>query len=110
MTQTRKRYAASRKARYHYHHPRERSKKTYQENRAVESPQIDPTLKEIFSRIGTPDPVPFKPDPFQSEALDAIQRTDCLVTAPTGSGKTWIAEKAIQSIYERGGAAGTPLP
>ena len=103
MTHTRKRSIVSRKTRYHYHHPRERSKKTHQENRPTERPQIDPSLEKVFSRIGTPDPLHFRPDPFQSEALKAIQMTDCLVTAPTGAGKTWIAEKAIQSVYERGG-------
>jgi len=66
-------------------------------------PRIDPALEGLFSRIGTPDPAPFRPDPFQLDALAAIQRTDCLVTAPTGAGKTWIAEKAIQLIHEKGG-------
>ena len=28
---------------------------------------------------------------------------DCLVTAPTGSGKTWIAEEAIRSVFLKGG-------
>ncbi|MBW2648884.1 MAG: DEAD/DEAH box helicase, partial [Deltaproteobacteria bacterium] len=103
MAQTRKRYTTSGKTRYNYHHSRRRSKKTPQENRAAVKPQADPALEKVFSRIGNPAPAPFRPDPFQSEALMAIQRTDCLVTAPTGAGKTWIAEKAIQSIYEEGG-------
>ncbi|MBN2396864.1 MAG: DEAD/DEAH box helicase [Deltaproteobacteria bacterium] len=66
-------------------------------------PRVDPALEGVFSRIGTPDPAPFRPDPFQLDALAAIQRADCLVTAPTGAGKTWIAEKAIQLIHEKGG-------
>jgi len=103
MAQTRKRYSTSRKTKYNYHHSRRRSKRTHQENRAVVKPQAAPALEKVFSRIGKPDPAPFKADPFQSDALRAIQRTDCLVTAPTGAGKTWIAEKAIQSIYEKGG-------
>ena len=45
----------------------------------------------------------FRPDPFQLEALDAIRADDCLVTAPTGSGKTWIAEEAIRSVFLKGG-------
>lgn len=56
----------------------------------------DPKLKRIFGSIGTPEQIPFKPDPFQIEALKAIRKGDCLVTAPTGSGKTWIAEQVIR--------------
>ncbi len=66
-------------------------------------PQADPALSEVFSLIGLPEPLPFKPDPFQLDALKAIQETDCLVTAPTGAGKTWIAEKAIGLIHAKGG-------
>jgi superfamily II RNA helicase len=60
-------------------------------------------LKGIFAKIGRPVSTPFTPDLFQLRALDAIRRTDCLVIAPTGSGKTWIAEQAILSVFSRGG-------
>jgi len=63
----------------------------------------DAGLKKIFSGIGVPDQKPFKPDSFQIQALSAIKRFDCLVTAPTGSGKTWIAEQAIARILKNGG-------
>jgi len=63
----------------------------------------DPLLKGIFARIGRPVETPFSPDPFQVQALEAINRTDCLVIAPTGAGKTWIAEQAILSVFKRGG-------
>ncbi|TFG36966.1 MAG: DEAD/DEAH box helicase, partial [Syntrophobacterales bacterium] len=66
-------------------------------------PERDPGLNEAFSRIGRPDQTPFTPDSFQKEALEAIRQTDCLVIAPTGSGKTWIAEKAIEHTFKRGG-------
>ena len=65
-------------------------------------PGADTGLKEVFASIGVPQKEPFKPDPFQLEALSAIEETDCLVTAPTGSGKTWIALNAISRIYEKG--------
>ncbi|MFZ1984990.1 MAG: DEAD/DEAH box helicase, partial [Desulfatitalea sp.] len=68
-------------------------------------PGADAKLKKLFSRIGTPDPMPFVPDPFQLQALEAVQHADCLVTAPTGAGKTWIAVQAIARIFERGGRA-----
>ncbi|MEA3417563.1 MAG: DEAD/DEAH box helicase [Thermodesulfobacteriota bacterium] len=66
-------------------------------------PQADIRLKKVFSSIGVPKKSAFKPDPFQVKALSAIKKTDCLVTAPTGAGKTWIAEKAIAKIHANGG-------
>jgi superfamily II RNA helicase len=66
-------------------------------------PGSDAKLKKDFAFIGVPEKRPFEPDPFQLEALDAIEQADCLVTVPTGAGKTWIAEKAIARIYEKGG-------
>ena len=68
-------------------------------------PGADQSLKKIFSKIGVPEEKPFEPDAFQLQALEAIRESDCLVTAPTGSGKTWIAETAIRRIYEQGGSA-----
>jgi len=50
-----------------------------------------------------PDKKPFKPDPFQLKALSAIERADCLVTVPTGAGKTWIAEQAMARVHGKGG-------
>ncbi len=67
-------------------------------------PQAEPVLNGVFSRIGRPETASFfEPDPFQMEALETILNTDCLVTAPTGSGKTWIAEQAIRTVFEKGG-------
>lgn len=66
-------------------------------------PGADPKLKKVFSSIGVPEKGTFQPDPFQLQALSAIDRTDCLVTAPTGSGKTWIAQQAIARINAVGG-------
>ena len=68
-------------------------------------PSADPRLKKVFARIGTPPKRPFKPDPFQLKAVSAIRKSDCLVSAPTGSGKTWIAEQAIRHIRKKGGRA-----
>jgi ATP-dependent RNA helicase HelY len=66
-------------------------------------PEIEPALKSVLAKIGKPPRTTFIPDPFQLEALEAIKRTDCLVTAPTGVGKTWIAEQAIRAVFEKGG-------
>jgi len=65
-------------------------------------PEIDPRLQDVFKKIGKPLRTDFIPDPFQLEALEAIKHSDCLVTAPTGSGKTWIAEQAIASVLKHG--------
>lgn len=54
----------------------------------------------------------FVPDPFQTRAVDAfIHGRDVLVTAPTGSGKTWIAAQAMREVLSRKGRAfySTPL-
>lgn len=66
-------------------------------------PEADGELNPVFAKIGKPDTKPFKPDTFQLEAIEAIAHSDCLVTAPTGAGKTWIAEKAIARVLEQGG-------
>ena len=66
-------------------------------------PAADGRLKRVFADIGVPPSREFRPDPFQIDALTVIKRSDCLVTAPTGAGKTWIAERAIARIREAGG-------
>jgi ATP-dependent RNA helicase HelY len=67
-------------------------------------------LRDLLSGIGTPKPTPFKPDPFQLEALAALEFEDVLVTAPTGSGKTWIAREEIRRLLETGKRAWYTTP
>ncbi|MEP6944831.1 MAG: DEAD/DEAH box helicase [Acidobacteriota bacterium] len=67
-----------------------------------QSPQQLRAVERLLSGIGVPKPVPFKPDAFQIEALDAIELEDVLVTAPTGSGKTWIAREEIRRLLKAG--------
>jgi superfamily II RNA helicase len=59
-------------------------------------------VRELLEGIGTPPPSPFQPDPFQLEALAALEYEDVLVTAPTGSGKTWIAREEIRRLLDQG--------
>ena len=59
-------------------------------------------VDQLLAGIGTPPQTPFKPDPFQLEALGALEFEDVLVTAPTGSGKTWIAREEIRRLLESG--------
>jgi len=50
--------------------------------------------------------VGFRLDPFQHRAMDAIDRGESvLVSAPTGSGKTLIADYAVARAVEAGGKA-----
>lgn len=61
------------------------------------------SLRPVLDRIKTPEPSPFVPDPFQTEALESLDGSDVLVTAPTGSGKTYIAVEALRSVLQRRG-------
>ena len=56
--------------------------------------------------------LPFRPDPFQLEAMDALDRGhSVLVSAPTGSGKTLVAAYGVARAVAGGGKAfyTTPL-
>jgi len=86
---------------------RRRRKRSYpgpvQENQQKEfTPRVDRKLQNIFQSIGIPDVSPFIADDFQLEALEKIDQTDVLVSAPTGSGKTWIAVQAIRRVLAEG--------
>jgi len=64
--------------------------------------RIHRSLDQVFERIKVPESRPFTPDPFQVEALEALEGSDVLVTAPTGAGKTYIAVKAIELLFGKG--------
>ena len=78
------------------------------------SPNLSVTQKKnvekLLDGIGTPEAKPFIPDEFQLEALKAIETQDVLVTAPTGSGKTWIAREEIRRLLEQGKRAWYTTP
>ncbi len=65
--------------------------------------RIAPAVRKVLAQIGVPEPQPFTPDPFQLEAIEKVRTADVLVTAPTGSGKTYIAIEAIREIFLKGG-------
>ncbi|MDJ0819425.1 MAG: DEAD/DEAH box helicase [Desulfobacterales bacterium] len=88
---------------YKPYHPGTRRRHRPRKRRPQLKPGADARLKRVFAGIGVPSSSKFKPDRFQIDALAAIRHTDCLVTAPTGAGKTWIAEQAIARIHETGG-------
>ena len=53
-------------------------------------------LEDLLEGIGIPDPKPFIPDDWQREAVEATIHSDVIVSAPTGSGKTFVATEAIK--------------
>ena len=67
-------------------------------------------VRKLLEGIGTPRKGTFKPDPFQTEALAALEFEDVLVTAPTGSGKTWIAREEIRRLIAAGKRAWYTTP
>jgi len=67
-------------------------------------------VKRLLEGIGTPTGRSFEPDPFQLEALAAVEFEDVLVTAPTGSGKTWIAREEIRRLLGAGRRAWYTTP
>jgi superfamily II RNA helicase len=68
------------------------------------------SVERLLSGIGVPEPKPFRPDAFQIEALATIETEDVLVTAPTGSGKTWIAREEIRRLLAAGKRAWYTTP
>jgi superfamily II RNA helicase len=85
-------------------------KSEQREKPATASGNYDRDLRQLLAGIGTPKPAPFTPDPFQLEALAALELEDVLVTAPTGSGKTWIAREEIRRLLEAGQRAWYTTP
>jgi ATP-dependent RNA helicase HelY len=98
------------------------SRKQYQKNRSFsrhhrfQSPatsapaqgeiklNVHPRVRKLLGQIGIPEARPFQPDPFQVEALEALDQADVLVSAPTGAGKTYIAIAAIRQVLATGGS------
>jgi len=66
-------------------------------------PRASRLVRPLLADIGLPEAAPFVPDPFQTEAVRLIREVDVLVSAPTGAGKTWIAEQAMDWILTQGG-------
>ncbi|MFH1115284.1 MAG: DEAD/DEAH box helicase [Pseudomonadota bacterium] len=65
-------------------------------------PRLHKDAAKLLAGIGKPDPAPFIPDDYQIQAIHTVTREDCLVSAPTGSGKTWIALETTRSYLSRG--------
>jgi ATP-dependent RNA helicase HelY len=94
-----------------------RGKRDAKDPRSEPGPQQRPAtthqsaeVRKLLEGIGTPRPQPFTPDAFQLEALAALEVEDVLVTAPTGSGKTWIAREEIRRLLSSGRRAWYTTP
>ena len=77
---------------------------------AGNNPSQTREVRRLLEGIGTPGAKSFQPDPFQVEALKALEFEDVLVTAPTGSGKTWIAREEIRRLLDAGRRAWYTTP
>ncbi|MBI5572339.1 MAG: DEAD/DEAH box helicase [Desulfomonile tiedjei] len=73
-----------------------RTERLRRERVTGKEPRPHRAAQRLLADIGTPEPAPFVPDPFQLEAVTRIMHEDVLVVAPTGSGKTWIALEATK--------------
>src|SRR5207248_7262276 len=94
----------------HHDQPRGKDSRADQSSTGQTPANYGRELRELLSGIGTPAPVPFKPDPFQLEALAALEFEDVVVTARTGSGKTWIAREEIRRLLDAGKRAWYTTP
>ncbi len=65
---------------------------------ALSEPAI--SLTGWLEGIGVPEPQPFVPDPWQTDALSALSETDVVISVPTGSGKTYVAVEAARRAME----------
>jgi ATP-dependent RNA helicase HelY len=99
-----------RKRRGHDDEARSPRQQRTQPERATRTRNYGRELQNLLAGIGTPKPEPFKPDRFQTEALSALEFEDVLVTAPTGSGKTWIAREEIRRLLDAGKRAWYTTP
>src|SRR6476620_1169291 len=93
--------------------PRQARQEAAQPSAAFDDNKAQSRLREarqLLAGIGTPPQQPFKPDRFQLDALAALEFEDVLVTAPTGSGKTWIAREEIRRLLAAGRRAWYTTP
>jgi superfamily II RNA helicase len=64
--------------------------------------RYEPITRAFLSGLGEAARSPLIPDAFQQAAVTASLDADVVVVAPSGSGKTWIAERAISRALANG--------
>lgn len=75
-------------------------KQSHHRSAEPESSESAVSLATWLEGIGVPEPKPFVPDPWQEEALSALNETDVVVSVPTGSGKTYVAIEAARRAMD----------
>jgi superfamily II RNA helicase len=65
-----------------------------------ESAESAVSLATWLEGLGVPPPQPFVADPWQTEALTALEEGDVVVSVPTGSGKTYVAVEAARRAMD----------
>lgn len=90
------------------HASKEPARPSKQNAKKTQRSEVD----EFLSGIGVPEKHRFVPDRFQLEAIELVttHNLDVLVSAPTGSGKTWIATESIRKVLESGSRAWYTTP
>ena len=79
---------------------------TGQRSPDTQLPTTPPVTSSSSARIAFEARLPFRLDEFQIEALDAVDRgSSVVVAAPTGSGKTIVAEYAVHRALHEGSKA-----
>jgi ATP-dependent RNA helicase HelY len=88
------------------HKQRDKAVESIQENTGQPKSSRE-ELANFLQGIGAPPKSEFIPDKFQLDAIKFVteEGADVLVSAPTGSGKTWIATEAIKKVIETGSRA-----
>ncbi len=82
------------------HPPAITHKKASPRGAGPESAETAISLSAWLEGLGVPSPQPFVPDPWQSEALVALNETNVVISVPTGSGKTYVAVEAARRAMD----------
>ena len=86
--------------------PRLKQRSSRQRNAASRHPEklaAEPstTVVDLLEGIGVPPSTTFIPDDWQVEAVSQLGKTDVIVSAPTGSGKTYVAVEAMKQAMAK---------
>jgi len=82
--------------------PKVKRKGTTKGRKGLSRVKLEEMTAEFLEGLGEPETSPLRPSPFQERALELVLQGDVIVSAPTGSGKTWIAERAIEKLLVEG--------
>ena len=78
-----------------------RQRQTLSRHPGTSSGEPSTTVTDLLEGLGVPPSTTFVPDPWQVEAVTQLATTDVIVSAPTGSGKTYVAVEAMKQAMAR---------